>query len=391
MCTFATARAPRGVALVIVMLVMAVLLLAGTTFLTISSTESEIAANQHAAARAFAAAETALHRAIARLSADATYAGESSVAVDGGTATITVTPSSEQICLSRDVEILASVVVRGGQAQARIKATADQAIYPFKWGLFAANGPLILSSLDASRVPWSTVDSYDSRLGPYDPITNGGGRTRVGAKAGDVILNNVHVVGDVLGDTVSSSPDPVVNLGPAGESLEPLSDPAVTWSDDPNVAASGTLTLAAGTYYYAALTLGDSARLLASSGPVTVHVRGNVTAGDGVVIGAEPGEKLSLVTNSGGGTPSAFVAGEAFRLFGSLYGTNTVAVLGDDAVIHGSIIARRVSGPHGTWDGGPCCNQKAPIVHHDRAMTRRPICTRSTFGMRLGTWREILP
>jgi hypothetical protein len=379
------------VALVIVMLVMAELLLAGTTFLTISSTESEIAANQYAAARAFAVAETALHRAIARLSGDATYAGDANLAVDGGTAAISVSASAQQICLSRDVEILATVAVRGGRAQARIKATADQAIYPFQWGLFAANGPVVLSSLDPSRLPWSALDSYDSRLGSYHPEANGGGRTRVGAKGGGVLLNNVEVVGDVVGDWISSSPNPVVNLGPAVESLPPISEPAVAWSDDPNVEADGTLTLSAGTYYYTALTLANGARLLASGGPVTVYVRGNVTAGDDVVIGAEPGEQLSLMTNSGGGSPSAFVAGETFRLFGSLYGTNTAVVLGDEAVIHGSIIARRFSGPHGTWNGEPCCNHKAPILHFDRAMMRRPVCTRGTFGIRPGTWREILP
>ena len=37
MCTFGISRQPRGAALVIVMLVMAVLLLAGTTFMTISA------------------------------------------------------------------------------------------------------------------------------------------------------------------------------------------------------------------------------------------------------------------------------------------------------------------------------------------------------------------
>jgi hypothetical protein len=373
------------------MAVMAVLLLAGTTFLTISSTEVEIAANQHATARAFAAAETALHVAISRLSADATYAGDASVAVEGGTAAIRLSVSAQQICLSRDVEILSTVAVRGGRAQARIKATADQAIYPFQWGLFAANGPVMLASLDPSRLPWSTVDSYDSRLGSYHPSTNGRGAVRVGAKGGGVLLGNVEVVGDVVGDWVSSSPRAIPNLGPAGDAPPSLAEPSVTWSDDPNVEANGTLTLPAGTYYYTALTLGNGARVLGSGGPVTVYVRGNVTAGDGVVMGADAGEKLSLVTNSGTGPPSVFVAGESFRLFGSMYGTNTALVLGDDAVIHGSIIAQRTSGPHGIWGGEPCCNHKAPILHFDRAMMRRPVCTRSTFGIRLGTWREIVP
>src|SRR5574341_591238 len=67
MCAYGTDRQPRGAALVIVMLVMAVLLLAGTTFLTISSTESQIALNQRVSAQASLLAEAAIHYAIAVL------------------------------------------------------------------------------------------------------------------------------------------------------------------------------------------------------------------------------------------------------------------------------------------------------------------------------------
>ena len=56
MCSFETARDPRGAALVISMLIMAVLLLAGTTFLTISSTESSIALNEQVSTQALSLA-----------------------------------------------------------------------------------------------------------------------------------------------------------------------------------------------------------------------------------------------------------------------------------------------------------------------------------------------
>jgi hypothetical protein len=373
------------------MLVMAVLLLAGTTFLTISSTESQIAENQHAAARAFVSAEAGLHRAIARLSADATYAGETNAAVGAGTASIGVVLASQQRCLSKDVDVVASVAVRGGQAQARIRATTDQAIYPFQWGLFAANGPLILSSLDASLTPRSTIDSYDSRLGPYHPVTNGGGSANVGARGGGVILTNVDLVGGAAGDWVTSSPTAVANMGRPGDSVVPLAEPSATWSADANLETNGTLTLAAGTYYYTSLTLGDDARVVAGGGPVTIYVRGDFEAGNNVTMGAEPGEKLLLVTNSGTGAPSAFRTGENFRLFGGLYGTNTNVVLGDRTVIYGSVIGRRISGPHFDWEIEPCCNQKAPTLHFDRAMMSQSICTHGVFGIRRGTWREIFP
>jgi hypothetical protein len=376
---------------VIVMLVMAVLLLAGTTFLTISSTEDQIAYNQQASARALLIAEAGLHRAIAQLSASSTYADEPNVTFGSGTAKITVTAASQQVCLSKDLDILASVSVRGGQAQARIRATADQAIYPFQWGLFAANGPLILSSMDAFLTPRSTIDSYDSRLGPYHPVTNGGDSANVGARGSGVILVNVDLLGGAAGDWVTSSPTAVSNLGRPGESPVPLAEPSATWSADPNVGPNDTLTLAAGTHYYTSLTLGDGAHVVAGGGPMTIYVRGDFEAGNNVTMGAEPGEKLLLVTNSGTGTPSAVRTGENFRLFGGLYGTNTNVVLGDHTVIYGSVIGRRISGPHSIWEGEPCCNQKAPTLHFDRAMTRRAVCTHGSFGIRRGTWREIFP
>ena len=98
MFTFGTARQPRGAALVIAMMVIAVLLLAGTTFLTISSTESQIAWNERAATQAFLVAEAAVARAAAQLSANPSYSGEAGVAVPGGTATSTGTAAAQQLC-----------------------------------------------------------------------------------------------------------------------------------------------------------------------------------------------------------------------------------------------------------------------------------------------------
>jgi len=397
MCFFqCPAGSPRGAALVIVMLVMAVLLLAGTTFLTISSTEDQIAENQHASVRALLLAETGLHRAIAQLSANATYAGEAHVSLGTGTARIVVSAASTQVCLSKDLEVVASVPVRGGEAQARLRATADQAIYPFQWGFFAANGPLILASLDPSA-PRSKVDSYDSRLDPHAYTdTSGGGSANIGARGGGVGVHHVDIIGGVVGDLIPSPPVPHTiggTIGSPTEATPPLPEPpSATWSDDPNVAADTTLTLAPGTYHYGSITLGAGARVVASGGPVTVYVRSNFQAGDNVTIGAEPGEKLSLIMNSGTGAPSEFRTGNGFRLFGSLYGTNTTVLFGDNAVIHGSVIGRRISGASfPMWEGEPCCNQKAPTLHFDRAMMTRSICTYSRFGIRRGTWREILP
>lgn len=62
MCAFGISRQPRGAALVIVMLVMAVLLMAGMTFLIISVTENRIALNEQGSAAAEALAEAGMGR-----------------------------------------------------------------------------------------------------------------------------------------------------------------------------------------------------------------------------------------------------------------------------------------------------------------------------------------
>lgn len=408
MCTFETGRNPRGVALVIVMLIMAVLLLAGTAFLTISSTESEIAENQRASARAFLLAEAALHRAIAQLSANAGYAGETGVSLGEGTVSIGVSAAAEQVCLSKDLEVVASVPVRGGEALARLRATADQAIYPFQWGFFAAAGPLILASLDPAA-PRAVVDSYDSRPDPHAYTTaNGGGSVNIGARDGGVAIHDVNISGGVVGDLIAAPPEPQTISGSVGSPVDAppalLEPPAAMWLADGNVAPGATLPLAAGTHYYTNLTLGAGARVVVGDEMVTIYVRGDFHAGENVRIGVklpdptndtverEPREKISLIMNSGTGTSSEFRVGNDFRLFGSLYGTNTNVIVGDNAVIHGSVIGRRISGTSApAWDGLPCCNRKAPTLHFDRAMTTRPVCTYSRFSMRRGTWREVLP
>ena len=149
MCAFGISRHPRGAALVIVMLVMAVLLMAGTTFLTISSTESQIALNEQGSARALVLAEAAIHKAIASLNdsvrgpAYLANNGEMNTMLGGGTFTLSFAPSSLPTSTrcpndnSKDLIATASVPVRGGQAQVQLQVTVDTVAYPYRWAAFA--------------------------------------------------------------------------------------------------------------------------------------------------------------------------------------------------------------------------------------------------------------
>src|SRR5574341_554280 len=139
MCTFGISRQPRGAALVIVMLVTAVLLLAGMSFLTISSTETQIALNERSSAQAQFLAEAAIHKAIARLRLNAELAyEETNIPLGGGTFTVKV--STIAGCTSnsaRQVVATAMVPVTGGTAKAEIRATVDTVSYPYRWAAYA--------------------------------------------------------------------------------------------------------------------------------------------------------------------------------------------------------------------------------------------------------------
>ena len=68
-------RSQEGIALVITLLVMTILLIMGSAFMSISSTETLIAINERNRVQAYHLAEAAAERAIAQLSANRNYAG----------------------------------------------------------------------------------------------------------------------------------------------------------------------------------------------------------------------------------------------------------------------------------------------------------------------------
>ena len=111
------------------MLVMAVLLLAGTTFMTISSTERQIAINEQVWMQAVNLAEAGLHRAMAKLNNPTTYpsyAGETNTALGSGTFTVIVTTPATQPCsggTAREVVSIGRVPKKLVSASAATRAT----------------------------------------------------------------------------------------------------------------------------------------------------------------------------------------------------------------------------------------------------------------------------
>jgi Tfp pilus assembly protein PilX len=402
MCTFGISRQPRGAALVIVMLVTAVLLLAGMSFMAISSTETQIALNERASAQAQLLGEAAIHKAIAGLNANSSYPGETNTPLGGGTFTITVTTVAG--CTSnsaRQVVATASVPVTGGTAKAEIRATVDKVSYPYRWAAYAVVPNGIVQGNDylgddrTDRELWvlntSLLDSFDSGGGTYDSTANSGARGHIGANGDVSVEYNTSVKGDIrAGDDIFEGVGVIVTGSKQADAASqsfPQVPPGT--STTALTVATGTKNLSAGTYYYKYLDFGNGTSLTVS-GPVTIYVTGPALDGSGhvvklgsnVTLGSEPGTQLRLITKSDG-DPADFVrfsAGSGFRFYGSLYGTNTDVYIGGSSQIFGSLIGRTIKLGAGT------------NVHFDQAMSTQEVCHNgSNFSIRRGTWREIFP
>jgi hypothetical protein len=392
------------------MLVTAVLLLAGMSFMTISSTETQIALNERASAQAQLLAEAAIHKAIARLRLNAELAyKETNIPLGGGTFSIDVKTAAG--CTSNSARQLiatASVPVTGGTAKAEIRATVDTVAYPFRWATYAVvpNGIVYGNDYQGTdrtdKELWvlntSLLDSFDSGGGTYNSTANSGARGNIGANGNVSVEYNTDVKGDIragddifegVGVTVSGS-----KQAKAASQSFPQVTPGTT-SKGLNVPAGKTENLSAETYYYQYLDFADGASLTVS-GPVTIYVTGPPIPGDAsgrvvrlgsnVTLGSEPGTQLRLITKSdksdgGPGEFVRFLAGDGFRFYGSLYGTNTDVYIGANSQIFGSVIGRTVMMGAGTK------------VHFDQAMSTQEVCHNDPkkFSIRRGTWREIIP
>lgn len=420
MCNFETGREPRGAALIISMLIMAVLLLAGTTFLTISSTETSIALNEQVSTQALSLAEAGLHRALAKLNDPATYPsyfGETNVSLGTGTFTVAVSTSASQPCggsTAKDVVVTGSVPVRGSTASVQIKAIMDKIGIPFRFGAFATVPNTIVSGTYSSIFGidrteselWvganSQVDSFDSSFGVYNSTTNRAAAGSIGGN-GDVTLgDNVQVSGPVQagdaihvgsGATVSGGTTP--NLGASatspGEQFPPITPPGTATGGISLPLASNPTALSwsisSGTYYWTNFTMLSNVSLVPSGGVVTIYITGNISLGDNVTLGSPPGTNLRIImksdadlTSTNAADMTSFSAGNNFTFHGGLYGRNANVSIGEGSHVYGSVIGRTTRLQNGTQ------------LHYDRAMKASfQTCGGAKYVVRPGTWREIIP
>lgn len=405
-------RGEEGVALVITLLVMTILLIMGSAFMSISSTETLIAINERNRIQAYHLAEAGAEMAITQLNANSNYAGTGEQPLGPGTYTVTVTclPVAPFPCppATPDQRLISATGCVRNCAPGSAMSTVEMRVQrgPFQFAMLAA-GPGDSSDRAVNLENSVQVDSYDSAVGPYDPL-NPGTQGRIHSN-GDIELGtdslvkgNARAVGMVTlgsGSTIEGGYTP----GVASEGVANITPPPPT--GDLTVADNQTVTLTPGTYSFDRITIGTDSKL-DITGPVVIYVTGRFFAGRGAKINAsaastrKPTDLLIFSSNTGTDAPPAPINGEEAFFFCCNDGSESGEFYGGIYAPNGEVEFQNATDPNQGWNiYGSIVAKKIDIeeharLHYDVALARASIPgfpPTGKFRPTAGTWQERLP
>ncbi len=383
----------EGIALVITLLIMTLLLVMGTAFLSISSTETLISINERNRFQAFHVAEGGSERAIAELNVNGAYAGAGGEQALGfGTYTMTVTdlPPLPGVVDRKQVVSIGyvpnSAVLNSAMAQVQVDVQRGS---PFQFAMLGID----FVNLDDRVV----VDSYDSAQGDYDPLT-------AGAKGdiksnGDIYLDTDNTVnGNTLaGGTVNPAGPgttitgesydgvPATTFIAVDTSYQPtnsndtgISPPGAYDSGTRNLFVANTVTLDPGTYYFNQIDLNAGATL-EISGPVIIYMTGPMHAVGGGMINTSKNPANLLIFSSASGSNAIELDAGTGEFYGAVYLLDGEFDIDDSNwKFYGSIIANEVD------------IDDDVEVHYDVALAKLSLLA-GKFRPAAGTWRELFP
>ncbi|MFQ5962079.1 MAG: PilX N-terminal domain-containing pilus assembly protein [Candidatus Methylomirabilales bacterium] len=398
--------AERGIALVTVLLFMAVLVLLGTAFLTLSSTETQIAFNERSAVQAFFLAEAGANKAISQLNADATYTGETDSPLGAGTFTVTVdaipTPAG-----SFDRKRVASFGYVPNStapgAMARVEVVVERGS-PFRWAAFGRNGVEFATE--------GLTDSYDSETGTYD-ASNAGAGGDIGSNSDVNLKKDVTIGGDAIAGARLQKEADVVITGLMKENAPPhtlasVSIPAGSGSNvkvlkegseilSPGsygmlrVENNGTITLHPGIYsFYGKIWLKKGAGLKVSpSGKVKMYLTDEFRVDKDVRINADPSALSTNLLIYSSGNRVWIDRGAIF--YGAIYAPDAdIRVKKLDAGLQGETPSDASTTVFGTLIGKQIDVGMSQRLHFDEALLKEK-SRYGPFRPVAGTWREVVP
>lgn len=212
-------------------------------------------------------------------------------------------------------------------------------------------GPPIVGTQGITLSTGAAFASYDSNVGPPGGANVGNG---VGLGSNSTIT---------LGSSSSVRGD--INLGPSGATsigsgffttgttnrltyalnYPPTEAPTVVSGGDLILSGGQTFYIAAGTYNYDDVVIGANCTVIAT-GPVTVYLTGNFTAGDNFRITAyqdRPGNFNFRLS----GTSRTFTLGNTCNITAGIYGPGFNLVAGSGLAVNGTIVVKQITGTTG--------------------------------------------
>ncbi|MFQ5881708.1 MAG: pilus assembly PilX N-terminal domain-containing protein [Candidatus Methylomirabilales bacterium] len=372
---------------------MTLLLMLGTAFLTISSTETQIAWNERNGIQAFYLAEAGVERVIAELNVDETYAGTGGAepSMGPGTYTTTVTPIIPPPPGSFDRKQVASFgYVPSSSAASRAMASVE---------VFVERGSQFTRALlgrdEVEIDSGAQTDSFDSTNGLYGGL-NVGSDGHVGSNGIIEVDNGATVHGDataggtvenegtITGTITNSAPEVTLDLVDASYQVPNSNTTGITVSGGEGgydetthkleVGKDATVTLAEGTYYFSEVKLDQSVQMILG-GKVTIYLTGKFKADKNVSVNPN-GPPTNLAIYSSG--TEEIELDQSANFWGAIYAPDAEIDIDQDASLYGAAIGREIE------------VDSEARVHYDLALAGQS-SPNGKFRPVAATWREIVP
>jgi len=381
-------RGQEGIALVITLLVMTLLLIMGSAFMSISSTETLIAINERNRVQAYHLAEAAAEMAIAQLTANSGYVGtipqNADVNLGPGSYRVDVCPprcSPPAITAPADPNqriIVAMGCVRNctpPSATSRVEVRVQPAS-PFR---FAAYGLGVTGLQDGVL-----MDSYDSAVGDYPsgPASQAhiGSNGNVVLWTGSTVKGNAQAVGTVTLGSGSTIQGTTTAPAPSVTFLTVDTTPPTPPAPNLSVANGAAATLSAGTYYFNTIDVGTGATLNIT-GPVVIYMTGTFHAQGGAMINAtaastrKPTDLLIFSSAAGEDAMKGYDGVGEFR--GAIHAPNAEVEFSAGWTVYGSLVGTQID------------IENNARFHYDLALARSST-PGGSFRPTAGSWQERL-